>query len=193
LEAWLLRCSTHVSWFVLHFNVLVASILLLLFDMVSSILFIYPSYIVMMSRKILFQNIPNTNSLSAPKIGNVKPTWTKEIFVQLLPFWVFYFLISKFCSYFHSCIFPYSRFDMFILMFSCKKIVFSCITERSSGTLVFCFVLFLMKIVFQLLFYFLICMCRTSASASHLNAWSKWPVCKPNINHHSCVSINLIN
>jgi hypothetical protein len=47
LEAWLLRCITHVSSFVLRFNILLASILLFLFDVVPPILFIYPSYILL--------------------------------------------------------------------------------------------------------------------------------------------------
>jgi hypothetical protein len=63
----LLRRSTHVSLFVLHFNLLITSILLWLFNVVPSILFIYPSYIVMMSRQILLQNISNITSHRAAK------------------------------------------------------------------------------------------------------------------------------
>jgi hypothetical protein len=66
-ESRLLRRSTHVSLFVHCFNLQITSILLLLFNVVPSILFIYLSYVVMMSRQILFQNISNTTSYCAAK------------------------------------------------------------------------------------------------------------------------------
>jgi hypothetical protein len=92
LEAQLLRCGTNVSLFVLHFNLQLASILLLLFDVIPSVLFIYPSYIVMMSRHIWFQNIQNTTLHRAPK-KKCETNTNKIIFV--LSFWGIYFLILR--------------------------------------------------------------------------------------------------
>jgi hypothetical protein len=82
-EARLLISSTHVSWFVLPFNLLLAPISLLLFDVVPSILFIYPSYIAIMSRQILFHDIPNTTSHRAPWRRCEADTTSKVIFLAI--------------------------------------------------------------------------------------------------------------
>jgi hypothetical protein len=100
LETRLLISSTHVSWFVLPFNLLLAPISLLLFDVVPSILFIYPSYIAIMSRQILFHDIPNTTPHRAPWRRCEADTTSKVIFFgnyyHFEPF-VFYFLKKNFC------------------------------------------------------------------------------------------------
>jgi hypothetical protein len=123
LEARFLRCITHVSWFVLRFNLLLALILLLLFDVVPSILLIYPSYIVMMSRQILFPDIANTTSHHAPKRKCETHTNQCNFCAITTIFRLLFFNLGMKCMQYLVGIFaisPISLFTKFIMIFFCK-------------------------------------------------------------------------
>jgi hypothetical protein len=129
LEAQLLKCSTHVSWFALHFNLLLASIL-----------FIYPSYIVIMSRHILFHDIPNTTSHHVPK-RRCETDTNQDNFCAIATTVSLLFSTPEilFSNFIHAFS-PYSCFDIFILMFSCKN----SFLMSFWADILFCFVFFIL-------------------------------------------------
>jgi hypothetical protein len=141
LEAQLLRCSTHVSWFVLHFNLFLHQCCYCYLAWFHQF---YLSLFIMMSRQILFQDIPNTTSHCAPKRkfetdtnqGNfcaiatiLSLLFSNPEILLILSFEYFPFTHILTCSYWCFLV----------------KLVYSCIIERSFGMPKFYFVLGLMS------------------------------------------------